>query len=322
MDDYKISQAVAPGPKIPLSKIAKAVTRFLFSQANLPTELSFYGGLFTGLLAGLSIAAVRAPALNAYMGRHQHDPSKIQLVVYHIVRLFEQRPDYWRLSANPSMLLAQMEPEVMRMVDRHISMNEAGKVMEELKRKFDSDEIQEKARKRTVARHQEERILIPAAMPGAFPAASPSTPKKKVSAEPSSPFHRSSAPSPEPEPRVQPESVGRTYGLDYDDENLYSSPFSSPPPSFREPSPSRSTINTAGKAATTTATTKSAPKKSPLKKGRRRGRTGGVPYAQAISKKATLSLVDESKLPPPVNRGVAYAIKRNMADTERAWKRR
>jgi hypothetical protein len=32
--------------------------------------------------------------------------------------------------------------------------------------------------------------------------------------------------------------------------------------------------------------------------------------------------VDESKLPPPVNRVPAYAIKRNMAEAERAWKRR
>lgn len=159
-------------------------------------------------------------------------------------------------------------------------------------------------------------------MPGAFPPSSPTIPKKKVSAEPSSPFHRSSAPSPEPEPRIQPEPVGRPYGLDYDDEALYSSPFSSPTPSFREPSPSRPTTNTAGKAATTTAATRPAPKTTPLKKGRGRGRTGGVPYAQATWKKATPNPVDESKLPPPVNRGPVYVIKRNLADTERAWKRR
>lgn len=317
MEDAKTPQVVAPGPKLPLSKVAKAITRFLFSQAELPTQLSSYRAFFTGFLTGV----VSSPALCAYLLHYRYDPSRIQLAVYHIIRLFEHRPDYWRLSANPRALLEQMEPEVMRMVDLHLSKVEAGKVMEELKRKFNSDEIQEKARKRIFARHQEERILIPAAMPGAFPPSSPTTPKK-VSATPSSPFHRSSAPSPEPEPRVQPELVGRTYGLDYDDENLYSSPFSSPPPSFREPSPSRSTINTAGKATTTAAVTKSAPKKSPLKKGRRRGRTGGVPYAEAISKKATSSPVDESKLPPPVNRGVAYAIKRNLADTERAWKRR
>lgn len=56
--------------------------------------------------------------------------------------MFEHRPDYWRLLANPPALLEQMEPEVVRMVDLHLSKVEAGKVMEELKRKLDSDEIQ------------------------------------------------------------------------------------------------------------------------------------------------------------------------------------
>ena len=318
MDDYKTSQAVAPGPKLPLSKVAKAITRFLFRQAELPTQLSSYRVFFTGFLTG----AVSSPALCAYLKHYRFDPSRIQLAVYHIIRLFEHRPDYWSLLANPRALLDQMEPEVMRMVDLHLSKVEAGKVMEELKRKFNSDEIQEKARKRIVARHEEECVLVLAATPGAFPPSSPTKPEKKVSAQPSSLFHRSPAPSPEPESRTQPTPVGRSYGLDYDDEDLYSSPFSSPTPSFQEPSPSRPTINTAGKAATTTAATRPASKKTPLKKGRGRGRTGGVRYPQAIWKKATPSPVDESKLPPPVNRGPVYAIERNMADTERALKRR
>jgi hypothetical protein len=319
MDRSKTPQAVVSGPKLPLFAVARAVTRFWFGQAQLPTSLSFYGGFFTGFFA----AAAAAPALFAYMDRHRYDPSKIQLVVFTVVRLFEQRSDYWRLSANPRMLLAQMEPEVMRMVNMHISKKEAGKVMQELKRKFDTGDIQEKARKRMVARHQEERILIPAPMPGTFPPASPMTPKKKVSAAPS-PFRRSSAPSPEPEPdtRLPPAPVGRSYGLDYDDPTLYSSPLSPPSSSSREPSPSRTTTSRAGEAATTTAATKPAPKKSPFKKGRGRGRTGGVPYAQVIWREATLGPVDESKLPPPVNRGPAYAIKRNMEDEERAWRRR
>jgi predicted DNA-binding protein (UPF0251 family) len=318
MDDSKTPQAVVSGPKLPLSAVARAVTRFWFGQAQLPTSLSFYGGFFTGFFT----AAAVAPALFAYMDRHKSDPSKIQLVVFHVVRLFEQRPDYWRLSANPRMLLAKMEPEVMRLVDLHISKTDAGKVMEELKRKFDSGKIQEKARKRMVARHQEERVLIPAPMPGTFPPASPTTPKK-VSAAPS-PFSRSSAPSPkpEPEPRLQHAPKSVSYGLDYNDRALYSSPFSSPSSSSREPSPSRTTTSRACEAAATTVATKLAPKKSPFKKGRGRGRTGGVPYAQVIWKEATLSPVDESKLPPPVNRVPAYAIKRNMAEAERAWKRR
>jgi hypothetical protein len=105
MDDSKTPQAVVSGPKLPLSAVARAVTRFWFGQAQLPTSLSFYGGFFTGFFT----AAAVAPALFAYMDRHKSDPSKIQLVVFHVVRLFEQRPDYWRLSANPRMLLAKME---------------------------------------------------------------------------------------------------------------------------------------------------------------------------------------------------------------------
>ena len=138
MDDYKTSQAVAPGPKLPLSKVAKAITRFLFSQAELPTQLSSYRAFFASFLT----AAVSAPALYAYLDRYNFNPSRIQLAVYHIIRMFEHRPDYWRLLANPPALLEQMEPEVVRMVDLHLSKVEAGKVMEELKRKLDSDEIQ------------------------------------------------------------------------------------------------------------------------------------------------------------------------------------
>ena len=218
-------QNITTAPKIPLSAVARAITRSLFSQAELPTQLSFYSGLF----AGFFTAAVSAPALFAYIERHRFDPSRIQLAVYHIIRLFEHRPDYWRLLANPRVLLAQMEPEVMRMVDLHLSKAEAGKVMEELKRKYDCDENQERARKRIVAREPEERILIPAPMPGTFPATDPETPKKKRNSPTASPaFHRSSAPSPEPDPRRQHAPKSVTYGLDYYDRDLYTSPFSSP----------------------------------------------------------------------------------------------
>jgi hypothetical protein len=161
---------------MPLTAIAKAITRFLFRQAGLSTSLSSYGGLF----AGFFTTAVGAPALYAYIERHQFDPSKIQLAVYRIIRLFEHRQDYWRLSVNPRALLAQMEPEVMRMVDLHISKAEAGKVVEELKRKLDCEEFEERARKRIAARHPEERLLTPAPMPGTFPAADSATPKKKI----------------------------------------------------------------------------------------------------------------------------------------------
>lgn len=314
---------IISAPKISLFATAKSITRFLFRQTELPTQISFYRGLFVGLFAGLSTAAAGAPALYAYIERYQHDPSKIQLVVYHIVRLFEQRPDYRKLAANPRMLLVQMEPEVMRMVNRHLSKTEADKVMEELKRKFNCDETEEKARKRIVVRHPEENLLILAPMPGTFPPTNPETPKKKKNSPTASPtFRRSSAPSPEPDPRSQHAPKSVSYGLDYHDQDLYTSPFSSPSSSSREPSPSPPTKITAEEAATTTAATKPAPKKSILKKGRGRGRTGGVPYAQNIWKKATLSPSDKSKLPPPVNRGPAYAQKRILEEADRQRKRR
>ncbi|KAG9204782.1 hypothetical protein G6514_010013 [Epicoccum nigrum] len=237
--------------EMPLTAIAKAITRFLFRQAGLPTSLSSYGGFF----AGFFTAAVGASALYAYIERHQFDPSKIQLAVYHIIRLFEHRPDYWRLSANPRALLAQMEPEVMRMVDLHISKAEAGKVVEELKRKFDCEEFEERARKRIAARHPEERLLTPAPMPGTFPAADPATPKKKKPSTPSPIFRRSPAPSPELAPRPQHTPKGRSYGLEYNDRDLYSSPLSSSSSSSRDSSPSPPTTGTAdGTAAATEAT--------------------------------------------------------------------
>ncbi|KAJ8112530.1 hypothetical protein OPT61_g5113 [Boeremia exigua] len=131
-----------------LSTVAKAVTSFIFGEAQLPIYLSHLKTIFTGVMTGVMTGAIVAPALYSYFTRNQCDRAKVQPAVFHVVRLFEQRPEYIGLLRNPQELLAMMEPEVMFMVDKHITKREAGEVMKELKRGYDAMAAKEQAEKR------------------------------------------------------------------------------------------------------------------------------------------------------------------------------
>ncbi|KAF2633324.1 hypothetical protein BU25DRAFT_416561 [Macroventuria anomochaeta] len=123
-------RASASRPVSSLSAMANAVTQFLFSQAQLPTSQSYYGAFFAGILTGMTGAS----ALYAYLNRNKCDRAKGQLAIYHIIHFFQHRPDFEALLQDPQELLKQMEPEVMRMVDKHLTKNEADEVIKELKR--------------------------------------------------------------------------------------------------------------------------------------------------------------------------------------------
>ena len=112
--------------------VAKAITRFLFGEAQPPVCLLHCASFFAGLATG----AVGASTLYAYFNRSKCDRAKVQLAVYHIIRLFRHRPDYAALLQDPQELLRRMEPEVVRMVDKHLTQNEADIVVKELKRNY------------------------------------------------------------------------------------------------------------------------------------------------------------------------------------------
>lgn len=155
-----------------LSAIAKVIVRFLFGEVQLPSFLKHYGVFF----AGFTIGAVATPALYVYLTRNHHDRGKVQLAVFHILRLFETRADYAELLQHPEELLRRMEPEVMAMVDRHLTRIEAGEVVKGLKRGYAHLEIAEHTNKRLRGNPVMQRkapYLTPAYAPcprGFFPA--------------------------------------------------------------------------------------------------------------------------------------------------------
>ncbi|KAJ4982649.1 hypothetical protein SVAN01_11861 [Stagonosporopsis vannaccii] len=169
------TQVAASASTTSLSAVAKAITRFLFGDARLPNFISQFNAFFTGFVTG----AVAAPALYAYLTRNHGDRSKIQLAVFHIMRLFQARPDYAKLLEDPQQLLALMEPEVMAMVDKHLTKNEAGKVVKELKREHAHLAAAEHVEKRlrtnmhSSVKQRQEPYLTPAyapTLPGFLPA--------------------------------------------------------------------------------------------------------------------------------------------------------
>ncbi|KAF9701759.1 hypothetical protein EKO04_000305 [Ascochyta lentis] len=131
-------------PTSSLSAMAKAITSFLFGDIQLPTSLSHYATFFAGLVTG----SIGASILHAYLHRNKCDRAKIQLAVYHIIRLFQQDPSYQAQLQHPQELLRRMEPEVLRMLNTHLTKNEADKVAKELKRAYEAPQAEEHGRKR------------------------------------------------------------------------------------------------------------------------------------------------------------------------------
>ncbi|KAF3002954.1 hypothetical protein E8E13_004096 [Curvularia kusanoi] len=125
---------------MPLSSKAKAVTLWLLGAAGLPTSLTTYGAFF----AGVAAETLFSPGLFRFIQHHSYDPSRIQLAVFHVIRLFEQRYNYNALLRTPNELMAEMEKEVLFMVDKHISATEATHVLTDIKRRYGVVDIEER----------------------------------------------------------------------------------------------------------------------------------------------------------------------------------
>lgn len=147
-----------------LYSIAKTITRFLFGEVQLPNHLAHYAGFFAGLASG----AVIMSKLHKYFDRNKRDRAKVQLAVYHIIQMFKHHPDYEAMLQRPEELLKLMEPEVLRMVGKHITKYEAAEVNKELKRKCESyvseDQVLKRARmaQRSVLQERKGPKIAPA----------------------------------------------------------------------------------------------------------------------------------------------------------------
>lgn len=164
MNNMHKSQGSAPQASSSLYSTAKAVTRFIFGELQLPPYLSHYATFFTGLATG----AVAASKLHTYLARNKRDRAKVQLAVYHIIRLFERDPDYQAALQHPQQLLERMEPEVLRMVGKHLTIDEAAEVTSELKRAYEGSAAGDLGCKRV--RLTERDVVREGMGPGSFPA--------------------------------------------------------------------------------------------------------------------------------------------------------
>ncbi|KAL1607316.1 hypothetical protein SLS59_002281 [Nothophoma quercina] len=144
VDIVRSSRASASSSAPSPSSMAKIITRFLFGEVQLPASYTHIATFLTGLAAG----AAGVSALYNYLNRNKCNHAKVQLAVFHVVRFMKAHPSYEALLQRPHDLLKLMEPEVMLMLDQHLTKIEAGEVFKELKRKYDVEDVKEVIRKR------------------------------------------------------------------------------------------------------------------------------------------------------------------------------
>jgi hypothetical protein len=186
-----------------LLNITKQVTRFLLHEINVLPE---YIQRHWDVVFAFTTSAAATSAVFKYLARNRGNPGKIELAVFHIIRLFETRSDRKELLAEPQKIISEMDDEVAIMIDRDlITQREADSVARRLKRDVTSGAIR-----------------LADSSPGG---------QGFIRDEiPTLPLARS---------RRRPASIPRGgYGLDYDDPELYpSSPSLSPTsPSFHSSS--------------------------------------------------------------------------------------
>ncbi|KAJ4369586.1 hypothetical protein N0V83_005348 [Neocucurbitaria cava] len=121
-----------PSVPLPLNSIVKLLTQFLFNEIPFPHFLQQYGHLMLAFTGGAAIGS----SLYHFFKRHKQNRAKIQLAVFHVVRMVENAPDLQAQLQNPHKFIAKMEREVERMTNSHrLTKNEAKSTMLQLKRK-------------------------------------------------------------------------------------------------------------------------------------------------------------------------------------------
>jgi hypothetical protein len=110
---------------------AKALTRYIFDGFPLSDELKGYGHLFALFASGAAIGST----LYHVFRRYRENRAKVQLAIFHVIRMIESCPDLEARLNSPQELIKDIGFEVVRMVDIHLTKNEAAEAIAELKRK-------------------------------------------------------------------------------------------------------------------------------------------------------------------------------------------
>ncbi|KAF2826537.1 hypothetical protein CC86DRAFT_31675 [Ophiobolus disseminans] len=117
---------------LPLSTSANLLTQFLFHKTALPDVLERYGTLLSIITSG----AVAASGVYYFFQQYRGNRAKIQIAVFHVIRMIENLPDLRARLDDPHNLIAEIDVEVSRVIGSHLSNGEAMDVMKELKRKI------------------------------------------------------------------------------------------------------------------------------------------------------------------------------------------
>ncbi|ORY01518.1 hypothetical protein BCR34DRAFT_667948 [Clohesyomyces aquaticus] len=139
----------------PIFRNAKAITRYFFGECSLSGALRAYIPIVGELLfsAGcLGIGAAAGAGLYHLIHREeleQQDQAKIQLAVWHVIRIIETDPKLKAMLADPDPepLIAKMRDEVLKMVNKHLDLPQGEAVFAELQRKRANGQIQEEIQK-------------------------------------------------------------------------------------------------------------------------------------------------------------------------------
>jgi hypothetical protein len=122
-----------------LVNIAKQVARFLLHEITVIPE---YLQRHWDVVFAFTTSAAATSAVFKYLARNRGNPGKIELAVFHIIRLFETRSDRKELLAEPQRIISEMDDEVATMIDRDlITQREADSVARRLKRDVTSGAI-------------------------------------------------------------------------------------------------------------------------------------------------------------------------------------
>ncbi|CAN9348937.1 unnamed protein product [Alternaria sp. RS040] len=119
----------------PLSSIAKILTQYFFGESTLPSYLQPYGHLLLGFTGG----AAAATALYSFLQRNKDDRKKIQLAVFHVVRVLQNLPNLEERMQTPGKLLAMISEEVNYMIGIHLTQSEGAATISQVKRKVETD---------------------------------------------------------------------------------------------------------------------------------------------------------------------------------------
>ncbi|RYO41455.1 hypothetical protein AA0113_g11011 [Alternaria arborescens] len=157
-------QTLATQAAPPLSSIARTLTQYFFGEITLPSYLQPYGHLLMGFTGG----AAAATALYSFLQRNKDDRRKIQLAVFHVVRVLQNLPNLEERMQTPEKLLAMISEEVNYMIGVHLTQSEGAATISQVKRKVETDynarlqkeEIMKKRRMYSAAVEDEDDALF------------------------------------------------------------------------------------------------------------------------------------------------------------------